>query len=230
LALTRRVAGRSVRQPDRVAAALAAGFVVLLLATELVLILPDESDSPASVANFYAKHRAFIVILQLLGLLAAALLGAYAWRLRAVDRIVAAAGMIVAVCGMVPSLITLLIAVVADPDDPGSAGRWNLLEPRGDDILFVGILLFAGAVAVRLGRRLPALGVLAVLVAVSSLTRLVLEIAGKGRGPLDAIAPLSFLILIAMMAVLSFRGVLGPDSRDRGDRAGSSDGVDDHVR
>jgi hypothetical protein len=116
--------------------------------------------------------------------------------------------MIMAACGLVPSLITLIIAFVADPSDPASAGTWNLLEPRGDDILFVGIVIFAGAVAVRLGRRLPVLGVLALLVAVSCLGRLVLEITGGKRSPLDAIGPLSFLLLIAVMSILSFLGIL----------------------
>ena len=89
----------SVRKPDRVAGALAAGFVVLLLATELVLTLPDETDSAASVARFYVAHRGFIIVLQVLGIVAAALLGGYAWRLRSVDRVVAAAGIIMAACG-----------------------------------------------------------------------------------------------------------------------------------
>jgi uncharacterized membrane protein len=208
LALSPHLANESVRMPDRVAGALAAGFVVLLLATEAVLTLPDETANPGTVASFYATHRAFIIILQLLGVVAAALLGGYAWRLRSVDRVVSAAGMIMAGCGLIPSLITLAIAIVADPSDPSAAGRWNVLEPRGDDILFVGIVLFAGAVAIRLGRRLPALGVLALFVAVSSLIRLVLEIAGNSRGPLDAIGPLSFVLLIAVMAILSFLGLL----------------------
>jgi len=208
LALSPRVASESVHNPDRVAGALAAGFVVLLLATELVLTLPDETASAAAVASFYATHRGFVVILQLLGLVAAGLLGGYAWRLRAVDRVVSVAGLIMAGCGLIPTLIMLVIAIVADPIDPGAAGRWNTLEPLGDDILFVGILLFAGAVALRLGRRLPALGLLALFVAVSCLIRLVLEVAGRNRGPLDAIAPLSFVVLIAVMAILSFRGVL----------------------
>lgn len=75
-------------------------------------------------------------------------------------------------------------------------------------LLCVGILPFAAAVALRLGRRLPALGVLAVLVALGCLTRLVLEMVGTGREPLDAVVPLSFLALMAVMAALSFLGVL----------------------
>jgi hypothetical protein len=208
LAISPRASETSARTPDRVAGALATGFVVLLLATELVLTLPDQTDSPESVANFYAAHRAFIIILQVLGLVAAALLGAYAWRLRTVDRFVAAAGMIMAVCGLAPGLTTLMLAIVANPDHPATAGRWNALEPRGDDILFVGIVLFAGAIVVRLGRKLPALGVLAALVALSCLARLVLEAAGRSRGLLEAVAPLLFVILVATMAVLSFLGVL----------------------
>ena len=215
LTLSPRITNESLRKPDRVAGALASGFVVLLLATELILTLPDEADSPVFVAAFYAAHRSFIVSLQVLGLVAAALLGAYAWRLRSIDRVVAAAGMIMAVCALVPGLITLVIAIVADPDHPAAAGVWNALEPRGDDVLFVGIVLFAGTVAVRLGRRLPALGVLAGLVAVSCLARLVLEAAGRRRGPLEAVGPLLFVILIAVMAVLSFLGILRPGLIDK---------------
>ena len=228
MALSPRIPKKSVRKPDRVAGAVAAGFVVLLLATELVLTLPDEGNDPLLVANFYAAHRGFVIILQVLGLLAAALLGAYAWRLRVVDRVVAAAGMIMALCSLVPGLITLVIAVVADPDHPAPAGVWNALEPRGDDILFVGIVVFAGAgaVALRLGRSVPALGVLAGLVAVSCLARLTLEIVGKSRGALEAVGPLLFVVLIAAMAVLSFLGIL--DGAQAPTRRGPQ--VDDHER
>jgi hypothetical protein len=212
LTATPRVTKESGRKPDRVAGALAACFVVLLLATELVLSLPDETDSPSLVASFYATHRTLIIILQLLGFLAAVLLAAYAWRLRSVDRVVAVTGLVMAACGLVPSFITLVIAVVADPDEPVTAGTWNMLEPRGDDILFLGIVAFAAVVAVRLGRRLPALGLLALFVAISCLIRLVLEIVGKSRGALEAVGPLSFTLLVAVMAVLSFRGVLNADS------------------
>ena len=215
LTLSPRITNESLRKPDRVAGALAGGFVVLLLATELILTLPDEADSPVFVADFYSAHRSFIITLQVLGLVAAALLGAYAWRLRSIDRLVAAAGMIMAVCALVPGLITLVIAIVADPNHPAAAGVWNALEPRGDDVLFVGIVVFAGTIALRLGRRLPALGVLAGLVAVSCLARLVLEAAGRRRGPLEAVGPLLFVILIAVMAVLSFLGILRPGLIDK---------------
>ena len=185
----------------------------MLLATEVVLSLPDETASAVSVATFYAANRTFIIILQILGFGASAMLGGYAWRLRRVDRVVSTLGMVMAVCSLLPGLVTLATAVVADPANPAAASRWNLLEPRADDVLFVGILVFAAAVTLRLGPGLPALGVLALLVAVGCLFRLGLEAAGVGRGPLDAIVPLSFLILIAVMAVLSLLGVLRPGAR-----------------
>lgn len=201
------------RTPDRLAAGLAFAFIVLLLATELVLTLPDEADSPAIVARFYTEHRAFIIALQLLEILDALLLGGYAWRLRSVDRSVAAAGLLMALCALAPTMITLVLAIVADPARPQTAARWNILEPRGDDILFVGIVVFASTIAVRLGRNNPALGVLALIVAVACLLRLILEAAGKSRGALEAVGPLLFVVLIATMAVLSFRGVLRADPR-----------------
>jgi hypothetical protein len=143
------------RTPDRLAAGLAFAFIVLLLATELVLTLPDEADSPAIVARFYTEHRAFIIALQLLGILDALLLGGYARRLRSVDRSVAGAGLLMALCALAPTMITLVLAIVADPAHPQTAARWNMLEPRGDDILFVGIVVFASTIAVRLGRNNP---------------------------------------------------------------------------
>jgi hypothetical protein len=194
------------RRPDRLGAMLALGFIVLLLSTELVLTLPDETDSATLVATFYATHRAIIVVLQTLGFVAAGLLGGYAWRLRSVDRVVAGTGLATAVCAVVPGLVTLVIAVVADSAESASAGRWNRLEPRADDVLFVGILLFGLAVLLRLGRRLPLLGVLAGVVALSCLARLILEAMGRRRGALESVGPLSFVVLVATMAVLSWRG------------------------
>ena len=144
----------------------------------------------------------------MLGVVNALLLGGYAWRLRSADRFAAGAGLLLALCALAPTMITLVLAIVADPAHTETAAGWNMLEPRGDDILFVGIVVFASTVAVRLGRYSPALGVLALIVAVACLLRLILEAAGKTRGALEAVGPLLFVMLIATMAVLSFRGDL----------------------
>jgi hypothetical protein len=207
----RSAAKRSNRRPDRVGALLAAGFIVLLLLTEGALTLPDASASDSAVATFYATHSAVILVLQVLGFVAAGLLAAYSWRLRRVDRVVGAAGVLVSTTAVVPGLLTLVLAAVADPVNAGRAGQLNRLEPRGDDILFVGILLFALAVAVRLGRRLPALGVLAGIVALACLARLGTELAGSAGGALDSAAPLAFLVLVAVLAVLSYLGIVRPE-------------------
>lgn len=210
-ALSGSSATHPARRPDRLGALLAAGFIVLLLVTEGALTLPDASAPDSAVATFYATHSAVILVLQVLGFVAAGLLAAYSWRLRGVDRVVGAAGLLVSITAVVPGLLTLVLAAVADPAKAGRAGQLNRLEPRGDDILFVGILLFALAVAVRLGRPLPALGVLAGFVALACLARLGSEMAGSAGGVLDSVAPLAFLLLVAVLAVLSLLGVLRPE-------------------
>ena len=188
---------------------MAFGFIALLLSTEVVLTLPDVTDSALLVATFYAGHST-IIILQIVGFVAAGLLGGYAWRLRSVDRVVGGSGLLAAVCALVPGVVTVVMAMVADPAHPASAGRWNSLEPRADDVLFVGVFLFASAVLGRLGRKLPVLGVLAVVAALSCLTRLILEAMGKPRGALESVGPLSFIVLVATMAVFSRVGLCIP--------------------
>jgi hypothetical protein len=80
------------------------------------------------------------------------------------------------------------------------------LAPRGDELLFVGVTLFAAAVVVLLGRSPRWLGAVALTVVVCCLLRFTLEVLGRSRGVLDALAPLSFLVLVAALTVLSFRG------------------------
>jgi hypothetical protein len=218
MAVTQAPPARQVRTPDRPAAALAIGFVVLLLGTESALVLPDEGDAAAAVAVFYAAHRSVIVALQLLGIGAALLLGGYAWRLRSVDRVVSGAGLIVAACATAPGLCTLVLALVADPARPAAAATWNALIPRGDDLLFLGIVVFATSVAWRLGPRLPAVGVLASCVSLACLVRLMLEALARPRGAIESIGPLAFVILVIVMAVLSFLGVLQRAARGTTER------------
>lgn len=191
---------------DRRAGWLGLGFLVLLLASEGALTLPDEDASASSVAHFYAAHRAVIVALQLTGFVACFLLAAMAWRLRVVDRRVSGAGLVVAAAALAPGLVTLVVAIVADPQHPASAGRYNALEPRGDDLLFLGITVF-GLAVVAARRRVPTwLAVLGAVLAAASVLRLALEALGLERGVLDSLAPLSFLVLVAGMTWLSFRG------------------------
>jgi hypothetical protein len=185
---------------------LGVAFLVTLLASEAVLALPDEHATASAVAQFYAAHRVFIIVLQIVGMVGSALLAACAWRLRRVDRAVGLAGIVLAVITITPGVITLMIAIAADPDHPARAGALNKLEPRGDDALFVGVVLLAAVVVVRLGRRPLWLGILASVVAVCCLLRLVLEAMGATRGLLETFAPFFFLMLVAALSGLAFYG------------------------
>ena len=192
---------------DRTAGWLGIAFLVLLLASEIVLSLPDEHASAATVATFYAAHRAVIIGLQVAGFAGSALLALFAWRLRVISQRIAVAGLVLAVAALVPALVTLLLAVVADPTHPATAGTLNEWEPRGDDLLFVGVTLFAATLLPFLGRPPRWLGVLAGIVAVFCLLRFALELLGMPRGAVDALAPISFLVLIAALTWLSLRGL-----------------------
>ncbi|HKD97161.1 MAG TPA: hypothetical protein VKB69_06095 [Micromonosporaceae bacterium] len=194
------------RVADRTAGWLGVAFLVALLASEAALSLPDEKATAAAVAAFYTAHRAVIIVLQVVGFAACVLLAMFAWRWRAVDRTVAVSGVILAVAALAPGIVTVLVAVAADLDSPAASGRYNRLEPRGDDLLFVGVALFAVAVVVRLGRTRPWLGAVAAVTAVCCLLRLTLEALGRDRGFLDTLAPISFLVLVAALTVLAFRG------------------------
>lgn len=192
---------------NRTAGWLGIAFLVLLLTSEAALSLPDEHASAASVATFYAAHRAVIIGLQVAGLAASVLLALFVWRLRVIGPGVAGSGLLLAVTSLAPTLITLVLAIVADPAHPAAAGTLNRWEPRGDDLLFVGVTLFAATLLAFLGRPPRWLGLLAALVAVSCLVRFALELLGRPRGAFDAIAPVAFLVLIAALTLLSFRGL-----------------------
>jgi hypothetical protein len=178
------------------------------------LALPDESDNATFVAGFYADHRATIIALQLVGLAAAGLLAGYAARLRAVDADVGATGAVTALLACAPGLATIVLALVADPSAPARAGAWNQRLPRADDLLFLGIIVFGLAVAIRLrSHRVDA--VVGGLTALLYVARLGLEAAGRPRGVLDSLGPIAFLLLIASLAAMSWRGLLstGPEPR-----------------
>jgi hypothetical protein len=205
----------SARIVDRTTGWLGIAFLVLLLASEAALSLPDEHASAATVAAFYAAHRAVIIGLQAAGLAASALLALFVWRLRVISPGTARAGLVLAAATQAPALITLLVAVVADPSSPAAAGTLNRWEPRGDDLLFVGVTLFAATLLPFLGRPPRWLGVLAGIVAVLCLLRFALELLGRPRGAVDAAAPVSFLVLIAALTWLSFRGLPAPTREAR---------------
>jgi hypothetical protein len=196
----------SDRIVDPTAGWLGVAFLVTLLASEAALSLPDEHAAASTVATFYEGHRAAVIVLQVVAFVASALLALFAWRLRVIDRGIAVAGLALAATTVAPALITIVLAVVADPQHSAAAQAVNRFEPRGDDLLFVGVTLFAVTVVLRRGRSPLWLGVVAAVVALCCLLRLALEAAGRERGVLDSIAPVSFLVLVAALIWLGFRG------------------------
>jgi hypothetical protein len=198
---------------DLPGALLAFAFVLLLLASEAALTLPAETAGDTPVARFYAAHRGAVVGLQLAGLLAAGVLAAYALRLRRVDRAVGNAALLTAVLACAPAVVTIVLALIADPADPAGVRTWNDLEPRADDLLFVGITVFGATVALRL--RSPVARVLGGLVAVLFVVRFVLEVLGRERGWVDSLGPILFVVLVGTLGVLSARGRLEPARRRR---------------
>jgi amino acid transporter len=191
---------------DRTAGWLGAAFLVTLLASEAALSLPDEMSPAATVATFYSQHRSVIIGLQIVGFVSCALLALFALRLQRIDRGAAVAGVVLAVAALAPGLVTVALAIAADPQNPSTADTLNRLEPRGDDLLFIGVTLFAVVVAVRLGRSPLWVGIVAAVVALTCVLRLALEILGRPRGVLDSLAPITFLVLVAALVWLRFRG------------------------
>ena len=194
------------RLVDRTAGWFGVAALLTLLASEAALTLPDVDAAPAAVATFYAAHRVVIVVLQIVGFAASAMLAVFAWRLGTVRRGVAVAGLVMAASTLVPGIITVVLALVADPGRPEAADHLNQVEPRGDDVLFAGVLVFAVTVAVLLRRRPPWLGVLAAAVALCCLARFGWEAMGRDGGVPGSLAPVSFLVLIAALSWLAFRG------------------------
>jgi uncharacterized membrane protein len=212
MAATSSSAGGSAVRPvrrDLVSAALAWAFVVLLLLSEAALTLPDETASDATVASFYAQHRVTIVLLQVVGLVAAGLLAGYAGRLRRFDAVAGTVGVISAALACAPAVVTLVLALAADPAHASAAGTWNGWEPRADDLLFIGVTAFGAVIALR--PSFPGLArVLGVIVAALCGARLVLEASAHSRSAFDSLGPISFVLLMACLGLLSAMGRLSP--------------------
>src|SRR4051794_22645487 len=119
---------------DLSGALLAFAFVLLLLAGEAALSLPDETASDTAVATFYAGHRGAVIVLQLAGLLAAGLPAAYAVRLRRVDRAVGNAALLTRLLACAPALVTIVLAPILFVVLVGTLGVLSArgrLEARG---------------------------------------------------------------------------------------------------
>jgi hypothetical protein len=193
---------------DWAAGLLGWGFVATLLVSEAALTLPDATASGAAVVEFYASHRLAVIVIQVIGFAAATLLALLVRQLRGLGRPVTVTGIAVAVVALTPGLLTVALATVTDQQRADTFNQWL---PRTDDVLFLAIIAFAVAVAVRLWRSPTWLAALATATALLGVTRLVLEAAGTAEGVLSSLAPIAFLVLIATLATVAWRRPLVPE-------------------
>ena len=175
-------------------------FIVLLFLSEAAVSLPDLDASDRHVADFYADHRAVVIGMQLVGFVAAGLLALFALRLRAVDRASGYTLLGVAGVALLPGLVTVALALVADPARAVTAGRLNDAAGVADDLLFLAISGFAATVWAARHAYHPALRWFAAAVSLCCLARAVLGFA-QLQGWLDVAAPFAFLALIAALSV-----------------------------
>ena len=188
---------------DRTAGWLGIAFLLTLLGSEAALSLPDQDASAESVVAFYAEHGTAVIVLQIVGFVAALAFGLFAWRLRRVHSAIAVCGLAVAVAAALPGAITVLLALTTNP---AAAQRYNELEPRGDDVLFVAIAVFAVATALALGRRMVPFAAFCGAVAGAATYRLLREAFGYRVAVEESVPPLLFLVLVIVLVVLCFRG------------------------
>jgi ABC-type Fe3+-siderophore transport system permease subunit len=179
-------------------------FIVLLFASEVAVSLPDLDASDQHVADFYAGHRAAVIVVQVLGFVAAALLVLFALRLRTVDRASGYALLGVAVVALLPGLVTVALAVAADPEHTGTAGWLNDAVGIADDLLFLAIGGFAATVWAARDAYRPGLRWFAAAVSLACFARGVLGFV-ELEGWLDVVAPFAFLALVAALSVRLLR-------------------------
>ncbi len=195
----------------RATAVTGATFTVLLLVSAGMASVPGGSDPPGQVAAFYVAHTAVIVVAQLLGLLAAAVLVLFARALsttasgpRALR--VRRWGYAVAAAAVLTALPVLALCAVAGH---GSAGWVHALAVASDwtDVVLFAAIAGLGVSVAQATARVWVRG-LAAVVAVLSAARAVL--LALGASALEVTAPVGFVVLVM---ALSVTGLGGPTLR-----------------
>jgi hypothetical protein len=183
-----------------------AAFCVLLLVSAGMVTVPGGDDRVSFVRNFYTDHRTVIVIAQLVGLAAAAVLVAFARGLQRQPWVgrrpwVFVSGASVAGAAALAAVPPLALCVVADSGDADTVSALATASDLVDVLLFLTIAMF-GAV-VLLAVEITWLRVLSALVALACAIQAVSLVLG--RTPLELVAALGFLALVACLAALSLR-------------------------
>ena len=190
--------------------------MILLFGGAVSLTLPVDNAKDFEVAVFFASsaklailhlgyqaHTWAVFITQGIEIVASIVFIWFAIRLARGDAAVRDLGIAVAVIGVVPSAVLIILTFIADPLYDATAGGWYAVAVLADHVLFLAVAAFAAVIASRV-RDVRWLCRCSIVVAVIALARGVLGFFGVA-GVLEPIAPVVFLALIATLSICLIR-------------------------
>src|SRR5438067_3379281 len=176
-------------------------FVVTLFVAGAMVSLPTGRQTGRAIAAFYAAHAGVILVQQVLGVVTLAFFLAFALALGARRRrwlLVGAA--LIAISELVTNVVPVILALT-NPG-PDGAHAWTVIEDVADEALFISIAVFSVAATVEEVGWVRLAGLIAAAI---SLLRAVLALFDVAA--LDALAPITFLILVLILSVRIFMGL-----------------------
>src|SRR5437667_3479340 len=176
-------------------------FVVTLFAAGAMVSLPTGRQTGRAIAAFYAAHTGVILVQQVLGVVTLAFFLAFALALGARPRRWLLVGTaLLAISELVTNIVPVIVALT-NPG-PDGAHAWTVIEDLADEALFISIAVFSVAATVEEVGWVRLVGLMAATI---SLLRVVLTLFDVAA--LDALAPITFLILILILSVRIFMGL-----------------------
>jgi len=176
-------------------------FVVTLFVAGAMVSLPSARRTGREIATFYAAHTGVILVQQVLGVVTVAFFLAFALALGARRRQWLLVGTaLLAISELVTNIVPVIVALT----NPGPDGThaWTVIEDLADQALFISIAVFSVAATVEEGGWVRLAGLMAAAI---SLLRVVLTLFDVAA--LDALAPITFLILILILSVRVLMGL-----------------------
>ena len=176
-------------------------FVVTLFVAGAMVSLPTGRQTGRAIAAFYAAHTGVILVQQVLGVVTLAFFLAFALALGARPRRWLLVGTaLLAISELVTNIVPVIVALT-NPG-PDGAHAWTVIEDLADEALFISIAVFSVAATVEEVGWVRLVGLMAATI---SLLRVVLTLFDVAA--LDALAPITFLILILILSVRIFMGL-----------------------
>src|SRR5438445_8057322 len=176
-------------------------FVVTLFVSGAMVSLPTARQTGRAIATFYAAHTGVILGQQVLAVVTLAFVLAFALALGARPRRWRLVGTaFLAVSELVTNIVPVIVALT-NPG-PDGAHAWTVIEDLADEALFISIAVFSVAATVEEVGWVRLVGLMAATI---SLLRVVLTLFDVAA--LDALAPITFLILILILSVRIFMGL-----------------------